>query len=47
MVLECDQKEKEERINCVRENRSDVRSHVGNVVLQCGKYSLENKFLKC
>ena len=39
--MECDQQEKEERIKCVRENRSDDRLHVGNVSLQCAKETLE------
>ena len=41
MVLEYDKKEKVERMNCLRENTSDARLHVGNVVLQCGKETLE------
>ena len=46
MALECDQQEKEERIKCVRENRSDNRSHAGNVALQCGKETLEKSGFK-
>ena len=41
IVLECNQQAKEERIKCVRENRSDNRLCVVNVVLQCGKETLE------
>ena len=33
MVSECDQKAKEERIKCVRENRSDNAFCVGNVIM--------------
>ena len=41
MVLECDKKAKEERINCTRENASDDRLCTGNIALQCGKETLE------
>ena len=41
MSLEFDQQEKEERIKCMRENRSDNTLNVGNVALQCGKETLE------
>ena len=41
MSLECDQQEKEERIKCMRENRSDNMLHVGIAALQCGKETLE------
>ena len=40
-MLECDKKEKVERIIFLRENTSDDRLNVGNIVLQCGKETLE------
>ena len=46
MVLECDQQAKEERIKCVRENRSDDRLCIGNVALQCEKQTLEKSVSK-
>ena len=44
MVLECDQKEKEERINYIRETRDDNELWVGNVSLKCGKEMVEKSF---
>ena len=41
MVLKCDKKVKEERIRCVRENRIERMSVVGNTVMQYGKEILE------
>ena len=42
MVLEFNQQAKEERIKCVRENRSDKMLRAGNEALKCGKETLEN-----
>ena len=40
-VLECDAKAKEERIKCVRKNMCDNSLCIRNMVLQCGKETLE------
>ena len=41
MALKWNTKAKKERIRCVRENRIENISVVGNVVLQCGKEIFE------
>ena len=46
MVLECHKQEKEERLKCARENRSENKLVVGNEVLQFGKNILEKLCLK-
>ena len=46
MVLKCDKKAKEERIQCVIENRLENISVVGNVVMTCRNEILDKTVTK-